>query len=37
MEEGSIRDVAARQDKLMQEADDLQITRPADPAHTDPV
>ena len=36
MEEDSIRDVAARQDKSMQEADDLQNTRPAGPAHTDP-
>ena len=37
MEESSIRDVAARQDGLMQEADDLQKPLPSDPAHTDPV
>jgi Rrf2 family iron-sulfur cluster assembly transcriptional regulator len=37
MEESSIRDVAARQDELMQEADDLQNPLPSDPVHTDPV
>ena len=36
MEDGSIRDVAARQDKKMQEAADLQITLPSDHTPTDP-
>ena len=37
MEDGSIKDVAARQDKKMQEALDLQITLPSDQSQSDPL